>query len=56
MEISAWISNNESLLNGIAAVIVIFGFLGALGRTLFKGLRDENGKVDHSNSILSASR
>ena len=40
MEVSAWISNNESLLNGIAAVIVIFGFLGALGRTLFKGLRD----------------
>ena len=38
MEISAWISNNESLLNGIAAVIVIFGFLGAIGRTLFLSL------------------
>ena len=29
MEISAWISNNE-LLNGIAAVIVIFDFWGLL--------------------------
>ena len=54
MEVSAWISNNESLLNGIAAVIVIFGFLGALGRTLFKGLRDESGKVDHTDRITLA--
>ena len=54
MEISAWISNNESLLNGIAAVIVIFGFLGAIGRTLFKGLRDERREVSYSNRITLA--
>ena len=54
MEISTWISNNETLLNGLAAVIVIFGFLGAIGRTLFKGLRDESRKASHSNKITLA--
>ena len=42
MEISSWIANNESLLNGIAAVVVIFGFLGAIGRTLFRRLGSDN--------------
>jgi len=36
MEISTWIANNESLLNGIAAIVVIFGYFGAISRTLFK--------------------
>ena len=54
MEISTLISNNETLLNGLAAVIVIFGFLGAIGRTLFKGLRDESRKASHSNKITLA--
>jgi len=54
MEISTWISSNETLLNGIAAVVVIFGFLGTIGRSLFNGLGDESRKVSHSNRITLA--
>jgi pimeloyl-ACP methyl ester carboxylesterase len=39
MGLSEWIADNENLLNGIAAVVVIFGFFGAISRTLLTKIR-----------------
>ena len=39
MGLSEWIANNENLLNGIAAVVVIFGFFGAISRALLTKIR-----------------
>ena len=35
MGFGEWISDNETLLNGVAAVVVIIGFLGAIGQKFF---------------------
>jgi len=48
MELSEWIANNEGLLNGIAAVVVIFGFLGAVSRSLFTRMRGN--KISSKNN------
>ena len=44
MSSSEWISNNESLLSGIAAVVVIFGFIAAISRSFLTNMRKGSGK------------
>ena len=44
MNFPEWISSNESLLSGIAAVVVIFGFIAAIGRSLLTNIQKDSGK------------
>jgi hypothetical protein len=44
MSLSEWISNNESLLSGIAAIVVIFGFIAAISRSFLTNMRKGGGK------------
>tara|TARA_B100000029_G_scaffold281157_1_gene275298 strand:+ start:252 stop:1238 length:987 start_codon:yes stop_codon:yes gene_type:complete len=54
MGLSEWISNNEGLLNGIAAFVVIFGFLGALSRSLLTNMRERKKEVKKARKITLA--
>jgi pimeloyl-ACP methyl ester carboxylesterase len=51
MSLSEWISSNESLLSGIAAVVVIFGFIAAISRTFLTNMRKGGGKLTNVQKI-----
>ena len=51
MSLSEWISNNESLLSGIAAVVVIFGFIAAISRLFLTSMRKGSGKSTSAQKI-----
>ena len=51
MSVSEWISSNESLLSGIAAVVVIFGFIAAIGRSFLTNIRKDGAKPGSANRI-----
>ena len=44
MNFPEWISSNESLLSGIAAVVVVFGFIAAIGRSFLTNIQKDSGK------------
>ena len=45
MNFPEWISSNESLLSGMAAVVVIFGFIAAIGRSFLTNIQKDSGKT-----------
>jgi hypothetical protein len=51
MSLSEWISSNESLLSGIAAVVVIFGFIAAISRSFLTNMRKDGGKSTNVQKI-----
>ena len=51
MSLSEWISSNESLLSGIAAVVVIFGFIAAISRSFLTNMRKGGGKLTNVQKI-----
>ena len=51
MSLPEWISSNESLLSGIAAVVVIFGFIAAISRPFLKKMWKNGGKSNNAKKI-----
>jgi|TARA_B110000444_G_scaffold250813_1_gene277801 pimeloyl-ACP methyl ester carboxylesterase len=54
MSLPEWISSNESLLSGIAAVVVIFGFIAAISRPFLKKMW-RNGEKSNSTQKITLS-